>query len=116
MCEAVHIIEEKHQFFGSHTYHRKKYIWYNIFCSGFVLIGSGPKGRGFESRHFDQLENPGSVRLPGHFLIPAKCGKFVENRELLGETFGRKNRRSLYTNEIRLGELGEILIIVIIES
>ena len=74
---------------------------------GNVLTCSGPKGRGFESRHFDRTENPGSVRLPGPFLFPAICGKAGENVQLLGETSGQKSREPLKNNGSRLGEMGE---------
>ena len=74
---------------------------------GNVLTCSGPKGRGFESRHFDRTENPGSVRLPGLFLFPAICGKAGENVEKLGETSGHKSREPLKNNGSRMGELGE---------
>ena len=69
--------------------------------------GSGPKGRGFESRHFDRTENPGSVRLPGSFFFPEagremwkKCGK-------LGEGSGHKRRNMRKINGCGLGEMGE---------
>ena len=54
-----------------------------------VLTGSGPKGRGFESRHFDGLGNPGSVRLPGSFLRFGACGKTGDSVDYLGETSGQ---------------------------
>jgi hypothetical protein len=78
------------------------------------VTGSGPKGRGFESRHFDQKENPGGVRLPGFFLFPAIWGKTVETVEKLGESSGRKKPRSLPANDPGVGELGETLTIIII--
>ena len=74
---------------------------------GNELTCSGPKGRGFESRHFDRTENPGSVRLPGPFLFPANCGKVGEKVEKLGETSEHKSREPLKSNGSRLGELGE---------
>jgi len=39
------------------------------------VIGSGPKGRGFESRHFDIVENPGTVRFLGLLLFPESVEK-----------------------------------------
>ena len=80
-----------------------------------VVIGSGPKGRGFESRHFDQEENPGSVRLPGFFLFPGDCGKAGENVEKLGEGSEKKSREALYNNTSRLGEMGEISTAVLVK-
>ena len=74
---------------------------------GKLLTCSGPKGRGFESRHFDRTENPGSVRLPGPFLFPKNCGKAGDNVEKLGETSGHKSREPLKNNGSRMGELGE---------
>ena len=77
-----------------------------------MVIGSGPKGRGFESRHFDQEENPGSVRLPGRFLFPVKCGKNVETGEKLGEKSPADRLEALRGQRFRMGELGEILIMI----
>ena len=78
------------------------------------MTGSGPKGRGFESRHFDQEEIPGSVRLPGLFIFPAICGKAGDYVEKLGEGSGRKQLEPGKHNDSRLGEMGEILIVLIL--
>ncbi len=71
------------------------------------MICSGPKGRGFESRHFDQKRNPGGVRLPGFFLFPAICGKAGENVGKLGENSPGKSRKARQINGSGLGEMGE---------
>lgn len=71
------------------------------------MICSGPKGRGFESRHFDQKRNPGGVRLPGLFLFPAICGKAGENAEKLGEKLPGKSRKARRGNGSGMGEMGE---------
>ena len=73
-----------------------------------LLTGSGPKGRGFESRHFDQEENPGSVRLPG-FFFSRRIGLNLWKRwGKLGEGSGRALREVRKINDFRLGEMGEI--------
>ena len=72
-----------------------------------VLTCSGPKGRGFESRHFDRTENLGSVRLPGPFLFLSICGKAGEKVEKLGETLQGKIRKARKYNGFWVGELGE---------
>ena len=73
-----------------------------------LLTGSGPKGRGFESRHFDQEENPGSVRLPG-FFFSRRIGRNLWKRwGKLGEGSGRVQREARKINVFRLGEMGEI--------
>ena len=60
-----------------------------------ALTGSGPKGRGFESRHFDIIENPGSVRLPGFFLRFRISGNPRANRGKLGESQAKESRKPL---------------------
>ena len=39
---------------------------------------SGPKGRGFESRHFDQLENPPESRAGGRFVFGFGAENWVD--------------------------------------
>ena len=73
-----------------------------------LLTGSGPKGRGFESRHFDQEENPGSVRLPGFFFSRRIGRNLWKTWGKLGEGSGRVQREARKINDFRLGEMGEI--------
>ena len=69
---------------------------------------SGPKGRGFESRHFDIRGNPGSIRLPGFFSASGIRAKLGKTWGKLGEKSGRHRRKRKQGNSFRLGELGEI--------
>ena len=71
------------------------------------LTGSGPKGRGFESRHFDQERNPGGVRLPGFFFCLRGAGYVWKVCGELGETLSGKTTEARRANVSRLGEMGE---------
>ena len=81
-----------------------------------VLIGSGPKGRGFESRHFDRKRNPGSIRFPGSLLFPGDLWRKCGFGGKLGEESGRRRSETLRGNGLRLGEMGETLTIIIIND
>ena len=107
ICKVVHIIVGKNQFY-SFTVFTEKITVYLLYLICVLVTGSGPKGRGFESRHFDHGENPGSIKLPGFFLFPARCGKSVKMVEKLGERSGWRNPEALYINGSGLGELGEM--------
>jgi hypothetical protein len=72
------------------------------------VTGSGPKGRGFESRHFDQEKTPEFSRLPGFFLFTPRALLLWKYWGKLGENQARRKLKPLQINRIGLGELGEI--------
>jgi len=72
------------------------------------VTGSGPKGRGFESRHFDQEKIPEVSRLPGFFLFALLARFLWKYWGKLGENQESRKLKALRINRYRLGELGEI--------
>ena len=72
------------------------------------MSGSGPKGRGFESRHFDFGGKPGNVTVSGLLLCPELWINLWKNCGKLGEKTGLYRLEPLIYKGLQLGELGEM--------